>query len=117
MVAPANFDKQFDRILVLMDKEQVKEALPLLEECAECGHLAAQFMLSTILREQGKHEPANQWLKRAAEHDSIDAQYELGMLYESGCGIEQSGELALFWYRKAAAAGNALALEAVARLE
>jgi TPR repeat protein len=117
MVAPANLDKQYERALALMDQEKAGEALPLLEECAECGHLAAQFMLSTILRELGKHEAANQWLMHAAEHGSIDAQYELGMLYESGCGLDKNDEQALFWYRKAATAGNALAADAVARLE
>ncbi len=41
-----------------------------------------------------------------AGHGNAAAMYLVGTMYEEGTGVEQNGELALIWYRKAAALGN-----------
>src|ERR1043165_8604559 len=45
-------------------------------------------------------------LYRAAENGNIDAQYNLGYLYEKGEGTEKDLEKAFYWYQKAAENGN-----------
>src|ERR1044071_6792135 len=45
-------------------------------------------------------------LYRAAENGNIEAQYNLGWLYEEGEGTEKNLEVAFHWYQKAAENGN-----------
>ncbi|MNN87311.1 Sel1 repeat protein [compost metagenome] len=45
------------------------------------------------------------------------AQYNLGMLYDRGEGVEQDHEKALEWCRKAAFAGHAKAKQIIAGLQ
>ena len=49
-----------------------------------------------------KWEEAIYWYKRAAEHGHTKSQNALGRLCENGKGDQQSDELAIFWYEKAA---------------
>jgi len=46
--------------------------------------------------------PPNQ-LYNLASNGSASAQYELGLLYEYGRGVNQDDTIALFWYEKSAA--------------
>ena len=48
------------------------------------------------------------WKSRAAEGDVV-AQYNLGMLYDTGRGVAQSDQEALKWFRLAAEKGNSTA--------
>ena len=48
-------------------------------------------------------------IKAAAEANNIEAQFQLGQLYEFGKGVEQSFENAFMWYQKAAESGLATA--------
>jgi hypothetical protein len=47
-------------------------------------------------------ELAAQWITKAAEAGSANAQQHLGVLYEEGRGVAQSDSEAVKWYRKAA---------------
>ena len=47
------------------------------------------------------------WYRKAAEQGDASAQYNLGVMYENGHGVEQDDEQAVFWYRKAAEQGYA----------
>ena len=37
------------------------------------------------------------------------AQYNLGVMYATGCGVDKNDTKAVYWYRKAAEQGNAMA--------
>ncbi|HEX5363394.1 MAG TPA: tetratricopeptide repeat protein [Gallionella sp.] len=54
-------------------------------------------------------EQSMHWLKKSAEHGHELAQNQLGRMYESGRGSEQSDVRAAYWYRRAAEQGNAWA--------
>jgi TPR repeat protein len=45
----------------------------------------------------------------AAEQDDVDAQFNLGLLYEQGKGVPQDEREAVKWYKEAAERGHALA--------
>ena len=51
--------------------------------------------------------PANieEW-KKSAEQGDAEAQYELGMAYYFGQGVEQDDKQAIEWYTKSAEQGN-----------
>ncbi|GBC26197.2 kinase-like domain-containing protein [Rhizophagus irregularis DAOM 181602=DAOM 197198] len=46
------------------------------------------------------------WYQKAAENGNENAQYNLGLCYENGNGVEKNEETAFYWYQKAAAAAN-----------
>jgi TPR repeat protein len=48
------------------------------------------------------------WSKSAGQ-GLVDAQYNLGVMYASGLGLDESDESAAQWYQKAAEQGLALA--------
>ena len=48
-------------------------------------------------------------LKAKANNGDVVAQYNLGVAYDNGKGVEQSKSQAVYWYKKAAEQGNAKA--------
>lgn len=59
---------------------------------------------NALLREQN-FEEAIPILKQAAENQSAEAQYNLGVCYQFGYGLEKDDSLATHWYLKAALNG------------
>ena len=51
------------------------------------------------------YSEAVKWFRRAADKGNIDAQFQLGLMYETGKGVSDYSE-ALNWYRLAANQGN-----------
>lgn len=56
-------------------------------------------------------------IKEAAQAGDVDAQYALGYSYYYGKGVPQDQQTAIFWIRKAAAAGQAQAVKALVLLD
>ena len=56
------------------------------------------------------------YLKVLAENGNVDAQFELGMMYNEGKGVEQDFKEAVKWYQKAADQGDAGAQYALGHL-
>ncbi len=48
---------------------------------------------------------AVEWWRKSAVQGDADAQYKLGMYYESGIGVEKDMSEALNWYNKSANQG------------
>ena len=61
-----------------------------------------------------RDEEAVRWFRKSAFYDNAEAQYNLGYMYETGRGVQQSDVEAVKWYRKAAKQGN---LDAQNKLE
>ena len=49
---------------------------------------------------------AVEWYEKAAKQGYANAQFNLGVMYEHGNGVEQSDSLAMRWYGRAAAQGD-----------
>lgn len=49
---------------------------------------------------------ATRWLRKSAEGGNADSQYDLGIAYEKGVGIEANDDKAVEWFRRAARLGN-----------
>lgn len=54
--------------------------------------------------------------REAAEQGDAEAQYNLGLCYYNGEGVQQDYTQAVHWWRKAAEQGNARAQEALKTL-
>lgn len=83
------------------------------------GYGEAQHNLATVYLSRGEQEPAAYkkafyWYYQAALQGLPKDQWRLGMLRETGKGVEKDLKTAVFWYKKAAAKGHG---EAKARLK
>ncbi len=89
-------------------KRQPKAAVSLFRHAAEMGYVPAMEELGEMLLEDPvKNEPeAASWFKKAAAAGSATAMLNLGLMYEEGTGVGQSGKEAASWFTKAANAGN-----------
>ena len=47
------------------------------------------------------------WYRRAADAGDVGAQYNLGVIYREGEGVEADATQAVAWFRRAADAGYA----------
>lgn len=57
-----------------------------------------------------EYSTAFEWARQSAEEGYARAQFEVGLMYQSGTGIEQDYQAALFWFEKAAEQEDALAM-------
>lgn len=54
----------------------------------------------------GKYEEALRIWHPLAEKDNADAQYNIGIMYMKGIGVEQNDKQALIWFKRASALDN-----------
>ncbi len=76
------------------------------------GNLEAQYRLAKIIRDGAKGlrkdlPSAVTLLTDAATKSHAGAQFEMGLMYEAGLGVEKSDEKAIEWYGKASGQGHA----------
>ncbi len=82
-----------------------------LEEQAFAGVPEAQHDLAAIYTAgrggvTQNFEKAGFWFREAADQKIANADYNLGVLYHQGLGVERDLDRALFWYREAAKLGH-----------
>ena len=91
-----------------LSKVESAMSIDLLTKAAKQGHIEAQISLGyRYYYSDGVDKNidlAVKWWQKAAEQDSIDAQYILGYHYDDGSG--KNIDLAVKWYRKAAEKGD-----------
>lgn len=69
---------------------------------AKAGELEEGFQAFSA----GNYEQALQLWRPIAEKDNADAQYNLGILYMKGLGVEKNEKTAFVWYKRSSANGN-----------
>ena len=78
---------------------------------------AADFFEAYEAFQQGDYDAARAIWSKLAYAGDVDAQFNLGTLYENGLGVEADAEQAARWYRAAALRRVDLARLALARLQ
>lgn len=73
------------------------------------GDAEAQANLGHWYLDDEDYEMAVKWLRKAAEQEHADAQFNLGRCYQNGLGVPQDYNEAVKWYQKAAEQGDASA--------
>ncbi|MHB0985100.1 MAG: tetratricopeptide repeat protein [Sulfuricella sp.] len=102
------------------DRREQELAENFLARSAEEGYESAvefmQFMEDTgyEVAEVFHQHPIN--LQKLAEDGDASSQYKLATRYESGHGEKLDYEKALYWFRKAAANGNVMAMKSLAHI-
>lgn len=84
---------------------------------AEAGDSWAQLALGIDGVKRGDGAEAARWLRASAEQGNADAQLFLGLQLKSGAVIAKDLDEAERWLKKAAAGGEKMATDALARLE
>ena len=74
----------------------------------------ADFAAGTTAFENADYEEAARQWRPLAEQGSAEAQLQLGMLYDTGSGVDRNLTTAVAWYRKAAEQNMADAQSALA---
>lgn len=98
------FANDFDDANNYVSEGDFEQALVLFKKEADRGNTMAQAIVGTFylkgLSVEQDSQQAVKWLERAAKKN-IDAQAELGRIYQNGIGdIEIDYKKAAYWYRK-----------------
>ena len=96
-------------------KNNLKNALSLLQKVANAGNTNAMLSLALVFFEgkllKTNNAQAVQWVQRAAEVNDVRAQKFLSRLYYQGLGVAMSPEMGATWLSRAAANGHAEAIK------
>ena len=89
-----------------------------MERAAEQGVACAQYISGSIYATGGRSVPQNwttavKWWRKAAEAGERSAQWDMGVCYYYGRGVDRDIAQANVWFRKAAAQGSPAAADAV----
>jgi TPR repeat protein len=76
------------------------------ERGAELGCAGAQCVFGYVCEEAGDYERAREWYERAAAQGATLAEYNLGLLYDLGLGVERDLSKAAEFYHRAALKGD-----------
>ena len=101
--------------------KNIKMAVKWYAEAAKQGHIHAQNNLGQcLIKGEGVSQNIDEglkWVTESANKGNADAQCSLGSYYEYGAyGIKKDVNLAIFWYKKAAAQGISYAQMHLAQL-
>lgn len=102
-------------------EKDIAQAIHWYRLAAEKGFSRAQANLAAIYLqgEEGtavNYDEAHKWFAAAAVQNLAVAQYNLGLMYELGLGVEKNEARALGWYNLAAKAGQPEAIERLSQL-
>lgn len=102
-------------------EKDIAQAIHWYRMAAEKGFSRAQANLAAIYLqgEEGtpvNYDEAHKWFAAAAVQNLAVAQYNLGLMYELGLGVEKNEARALGWYNLAAKSGQPEAIERLSQL-
>lgn len=92
--------------------KDIQKGIPWLRKAAEQGSVESQWVLSTIYQFGRGGVPVDlaesfKWALKAAQHDHMVAQHNVGGAYLHGLGVEKNLEQARYWFGRAADLGFA----------
>lgn len=80
------------------------------------GNATAQCNLGVLYERKGNYQEAVKWYIKSAQQEEAAAQYNLGLAFLYGKGVDQDRNTAIDWLRKAKDAGNPDAKNAYEKL-
>lgn len=108
----AGLDKEYEKV-----RQAEKGGVDLLDvmnrykRLAQLGHAKSQFKVGHFYFDSVMKnlKDASYWWTRAAEQGHVLAQYNLGLMYERGVGVEMDAKQAFHWFKEAAKGGDSAA--------
>ncbi|MCX7132234.1 tetratricopeptide repeat protein [Aeromonas sp.] len=110
-------EKQYQLAMVTNER---KQAMTLLLDAAQLGHMDAQYQLG-VQHQCNFDEGSNVWIaanwyRRAAEQGHAMAQFALAGMYHCGEGVNHDNKQAVKWYLRAAQQGLVEAQSSLAHM-
>ncbi len=97
------------------------ETKKLYKRAADMGHGKAMLNMArrslTDVSQENSTKNAFEWFLKAAQVDEVEGQYNTGLSYARGSGVEKNEEKSIYWLDKASKKGYKLATEALAALK
>ena len=110
-------EKQYQLAMVTNER---KQAMTLLLDAAQLGHIDAQYQLGVQyqfhVNENSPPLIAANWYRRAAEQGHAMAQFSLAEMYHCGEGVNHDNKQAVKWYLRAAQKGLVEAQSSLAHM-
>jgi len=101
--------------IAAFDKEDVITAMAYFTKAAEKNYAPAQVRLGELLDSSEYDKEAAEWYRKAAEQGYAPGEYALGHMYSKGEGVEKNNERALYWFKRASAKNELLAVRTLAQ--
>ena len=76
------------------------------EEADKAGSAETELQIGHLCHSAGHYQREKHWYEKAAERDSADAYYFLGILYQNGQGVERDMKKALDQFLRASERGS-----------
>jgi len=89
---------------LLEKNEELAEKM--FEETALRGEISAQYFLAGQYFQQEKYDKGLYWLNKLVEDELPEAQCLLGLVYNTGLGVEEDSEKAVKYFEKSAMQGD-----------
>src|SRR5690606_26341015 len=86
--------------------EEIDQAMSAFEAAAKADYPAAKVNFGMLLGRLGDHATEFRMYDEAAHGGNTLAAYNLGVAYRDGLGTDTDVGKALYWFEKAAAAGD-----------
>ncbi|MBI3479758.1 MAG: sel1 repeat family protein [Nitrosomonadales bacterium] len=112
-VAFADIAGDMARAQAALDEQDLTAAAKLLRPIAEQNFLPAQVALGELMHSSQENEEAFGWFMMAAYQGDAAAAYNLGLMYASGEGVEQSLPKAFYWIKNSADKNYLTAVQAM----
>ena len=87
-------------------KKDLSRAIELYRQSAELDYAKAQYSLAFLIKD---NKESLKWLTKSAEQGHSEAQYELGIQYLYGYGVDPNIRESTSWFQKAADNGHKIA--------
>ena len=99
-------------------ERNVDTALQYFKKAAAKGNAEAQNskVIGNCHHQKGRYEEAFNWYTKSAAHGHVNAERNLGVLYEHGRGVTKDISTAIEWYTKAAENGHVNAVKHLRKL-
>jgi TPR repeat protein len=72
------------------------------EKLAESGDLQAQKQMAQFYYDDHNPKKAYYWTRKVAKQGDVVSEYDLGLCFENGTGVDKDLQQAAVWYQKAA---------------
>ena len=106
-----------ERHRLLINCADRNKAIKLYRMASDRGSARAQVNLASNLLEDGDLESAFHYYRLSAEGGLLQAQYNIGVCYGHGAGVEADPVEARRWLERAAAGGYQAARETIERMD
>jgi len=105
--------EDYEKGVELYNGGDLNAGMSALRKSAKAGYAPAQAYLGYLLDYAEFDDEAVLMYEAAAEQEHPAGEYGLGEMYTKGEGVEKDGDMAIYWFTKAAEQGHVQAIQSL----